>query len=189
MNPSQNELATLAAAFPQIQDPDAKIDAAMAVWSAAGRRLRRLQERETQIFNHAEKYDGERERFMSGIEFPPGTIKLDVFLSKTMPGRKNPDQMRIFREFLAVPNPAMPEGAESLPRIREDGIGEAFVYDFAHCFRRWLDSYDSKNRKLKASLGGKARHLKDSSAPSQKKSLAVKSSPKTDSSKKAGGPS
>jgi hypothetical protein len=189
MNPTHLELATLAAAFPQIHDPTAKIDAAMDIWAAAGKRLKLLQERDSQISAHVHKYESDRERIMGGIEFPPGTIKLDTFLSKTMPGRKGPDQMRIFREFLAVPNPAMPKGVESLPDIRENGIGEAFVYSFAHSFRRWLEAYDSKNRKMKASLGGKARHSKGVSAPPQKKSLAVKSSPKSTSSRKAGGPS
>lgn len=144
--PNQIDLATLATRLPN-GSPGERVDTALAIWEAAGKRLDALAARAAHLAT-PRKADLENARIMQGIEFPAGTVSLEVFLAKTVPDKfPKPQRMEIFREFLAVPNPAMPGGVNELPRIKNDGIGGAFVEGFAVVFRRWLENYKAEERK------------------------------------------
>ena len=158
MNPTQLELATLAARLPSGTPAD-RVEAALHIWEVAGWRLDQQAKRSTARTARVEMHSEQQKRIMEGIEFPPGDVSLDVLLAKTMPKRKSPDRMRIFRKFLDVPRYGGPIG--TIESIREEGFSAACVEDYAFMFLSWLEADDSKNRKAKASLGGKARHSKN----------------------------
>lgn len=159
--PSQIDLATLATHLPT-GSPGERVDTALAIWQAAGKRLDDLAARTAQISSNCQKYDSEHDRVMQAIEFPPGAVSLQTFLAKTVPDKfPKAQRMEIFRQFLALKNPAMPRGVDHLPDIIENGI-ESPGEGFAFSFRRWLESYKAQERaasqKEKSEVASLARY-------------------------------
>lgn len=157
--PTQLELATLAVNLPT-GSPDDRVYTAHLIWDAAGKRLNELAARGDQIAESRQRYKAEENRIMGEIEFPPGTVSLEVFLAKTVPDKfPKAQRMEIFREFLAVPNPAIQRGVNELPKIQDEGIGSSFVYGFAMSFRRWLEFRAARTIATARKEKSKAAHV------------------------------
>lgn len=149
--PSQLELATLASMMNQCQTPGGKVQAAIEIWEEAGRaiifREKRERDIEEQVAKSKAREQENEDKYMKGIRFPAGTVSLETFLAKTIPGKiTSEERMDIFRDFLAQPNPTSPGGIKELAGIKEHGIGEFYVYGFAMTFRRWLERSKENSR-------------------------------------------
>ena len=155
MNPTQLELATLAARLPS-GTPYERVETALSIWRAAQDRI-----------DWEEEMELHREEFQQ-FDREPASPLVQV-LAKLLPKRKAVDRVKIWRDFIntdplaiCAPDATNEENEKRLEGMftdhRKNGV-RPLTY-LIHFFKLWHQESAAEKRRQRSSMGAKARHDK-----------------------------
>jgi hypothetical protein len=155
MNPTQLELATLAARLPS-GTPYERVETALSIWHAAQDRI-----------DWEEEIELHREEFQQFDREP--TRPLLSVLAEVMPGKTATDRMKFWRDFISTdplcifdPYISEEENERRLESMLETHRQEGVQYPtyLSTRFKMWHQKTSAEMRKSRAAKAAKARHDK-----------------------------
>lgn len=184
MNPTQFELATLAATLTSTATPGERVNAALAIWNAAGAALRPPQA-------PPQGFDDHRD--------------LGELLAELLPSKGSSDRLKLWRDFLPVFEAVQDERTRALAQAQAARVGGFIVApevcaadlaqraeetmtrhrtlgvrDAAACaagFTAWNSAREADNRAARAKKGADSRHSGKNHLETEKPSRKVRKQP------------